>query len=572
MPLRDYQQQACDQTWAWLNANKEGNPILVLPTGAGKSHVVAELSRAAVEDWGARVLMLTHVKELVEQNAEKMRKAWPNAPLGIFSASLGRREATEPIVFGTVGSVHNALRAIGPRHLLIIDECHLVNHKNEGRYRQIMEQLGCRTVGLTATPWRTGHGSMLAEPTVWNELIEPTSIADLANRGFLCRLNSKNTDLNVSADGVSVRAGDFVEAELDRLVNTVENNTGAVAEIIRRGQDRRHWLVFAVSVDHARHLADQFKARGVAAGVVTGDMPKTERRETIEAFKRGDLRVVVNVNVLSTGFDFPGIDLIAFLRPTQSVVLYVQQAGRGLRPAEGKADCLVLDFVGNIKRNGDIFDPAFWRTVEQAGSGRSCDKESNRGDGVVPMRQCRFCHALNPINAFDCVECGRPTFEIALDDDADIMSPAGLGFSQMEPLGWRARVHFNRATGGSSIAITYYPRILNARPVVEFLSVNAAGGFGKMQRNQVRDIYRAIGRVPPGGVFDLERICIDLNAAPAPHRVWFKMRGRFFDVARRDWRQKHAKQSAPVDTAKPAEARRPEAPAPVLSQLSLLRE
>ena len=161
--LRDYQQRTIDQLYAWFEEGGKGNPCLVLPTGSGKSHIVAALCKDALQQWPeTRVLMLTHVKELIEQNAEKMRQHWPGAPRGIYSASIGRKDLGEPITFAGIQSVRTKAHQLGHIDLVIIDECHLVNHKDEGGYRTLLEQLkainpALRVVGLTATPYRLGH-------------------------------------------------------------------------------------------------------------------------------------------------------------------------------------------------------------------------------------------------------------------------------------------------------------------------------------------------------------------------------------------------------------------------------
>ena len=196
--LRPYQQRAIDQLYEWFKTNT-GNPCLVLPTGAGKSHIVAALCKDAVQNWsGTRILMLTHVKELIEQNAEKMRLHWPNAPMGIYSASIGKRQLGEPITFAGIQSVVKKADLLGHIDLVIIDECHLVNHKNEGGYRTLLADLqainpNMRVVGLTATPFRLGHGLITDKPAIFDDLIEPASIDELIYHGYLSTLKSKVT-------------------------------------------------------------------------------------------------------------------------------------------------------------------------------------------------------------------------------------------------------------------------------------------------------------------------------------------------------------------------------------------
>ena len=197
--LREYQQRTIDQLYAWFEAGNEGNPCLVLPTGSGKSHIIAALCKDALQSWPeTRILMLTHVKELIAQNAEKMRQHWPNAPMGIYSAGLNRKELGEPITFAGIQSVRTKAKQIGHVDLVIIDEAHLVSHKDEGGYRTLLADLraingNLRIIGLTASPYRLGHGYITDKPAIFDALIEPVSIEELIFKGYLSTLRSKLT-------------------------------------------------------------------------------------------------------------------------------------------------------------------------------------------------------------------------------------------------------------------------------------------------------------------------------------------------------------------------------------------
>ena len=234
--LRDYQQKTIDMLYDWLS-NNEGNPCLVLPTGSGKSHIVAALCKNAVQAWPeTRILMLTHVKELIEQNAEKMRLHWKNAPMGIYSASLNKRELREPITFAGIQSVRNRHVQIGHIDLCIVDECHLISHKDIGGYRKLIAELllinpAMRVVGLTATPYRLGHGLITDKPALFDALIEPITIVELIELGHLAPLRSKITNKKLLTDGVHKRGGEFIDSELQAVVDTLESGFRTV-EII----------------------------------------------------------------------------------------------------------------------------------------------------------------------------------------------------------------------------------------------------------------------------------------------------------------------------------------------------
>jgi DNA repair protein RadD len=240
---------------------------LNLPTGSGKSHIVAALCKEAIQTWPeTRILMLTHVKELIEQNAEKMRDHWPNAPLGIYSAGMRRRDIGEPITFAGIQSVRNKADQIGHVDLVLIDECHLVSHKQEGGYRKLIDDLtsinpALRVIGLTATPYRLGHGYITDEPALFSDIIAPVSIEELIFKGFLAPLRSKLTAHKLSVDGVHKRGGEYIESELQAAVDTDDHNVSVVDEVISLAGDRRSWLFFCAGVKHAHNVADIFNAR-----------------------------------------------------------------------------------------------------------------------------------------------------------------------------------------------------------------------------------------------------------------------------------------------------------------------
>ena len=336
--LRDYQQRTIDQLYAWFDAGNQGNPCLVLPTGSGKSHIVAALCKDALQSWPeTRILMLTHVKELIEQNAEKMRLHWKGAPMGIYSASIGKKQLGEPITFAGIQSVRKKAKQIGHIDLVIIDECHLVNHRDEGGYREFLGQLqainpAMRIVGLTATPYRLGHGLITDKPALFDALIEPVSIEELIYKGYLATLRSKVTRARLDTSGVHKRGGEFIESELQAAVNIPEQNLKIIREVAHLAGDRKSWLFFCTGVKHAEDIASALNGVGISAKCVTGETSKTERERILAQFKAGEIRTLTNANVLTTGFDYPDIDLIAMLRPTMSASLYVQMAGRGMRP------------------------------------------------------------------------------------------------------------------------------------------------------------------------------------------------------------------------------------------------
>lgn len=525
--LRDYQQRAIDQLYDWFRAGNEGNPCLVLPTGSGKSHIVAALCKDALQSWPeTRVLMLTHVKELIEQNAEKMRQHWPGAPLGIYSASIGRKELGEPITFAGIQSVRTKAEELGHQDLVLIDECHLVNHKDEGGYRTLLAELqainpALRVVGLTATPYRLGHGLITDEPAIFANLIEPVSIEELVFRGYLSKLRSKVTESRLDVSGVKKRGGEYIEADLQRAVDTADQNDAVVREVIARAGDRKAWLFFCTGVDHARHVAEVLQEYGIAAACVTGDTPKAERAEILSAFKAGKLRALTNANVLTTGFDYPDIDLIAMLRPTMSPSLYVQMAGRGMRPKSQADHCLVLDFAGVVEMHGPI-------TAVQP------PKKAGSGNGEAPVKVCDNCAELCPISARQCPACGAEfpapepkRFELRTDD---IM---GIEASEMAVTSWHWRKHVSKASGKEMLAVTYYGA-LSDKPITEYLPINHDGYAGQKALGVLVQMKTKSG-APNTADNSLDGIAQAMNDGTPPAKITYKKDGKFHRVLTREW-------------------------------------
>jgi len=531
--LRDYQQRTIDQLYAWFSAGNAGNPCLVLPTGSGKSHIVAALCKDALQNWPeTRVLMLTHVKELIEQNAEKMRLHWPAAPMGIYSAGIGKRDIGEPITFAGIQSVRTKAEMLGHLDLVIIDECHLVNHKEEGGYRKLLSDLkainpALRVVGLTATPYRLGHGLITDKPALFDALLEPVSIEELVFKGYLSTLRSKVTSAKLDTSGVKKRGGEFIESELQAAVDTDDNNQRVVQEVIALAGDRKAWLVFCTGVQHAEHVAEVLRQHGVAAQCVTGETPKAERKRMLDDFKAGKLRALTNANVLTTGFDYPDIDLIAMLRPTMSASLYVQMAGRGMRVKSHTDHCLVLDFAGVVEMHGPIV------AVQPP-------KKGGDGDGEAPVKVCDNCDELVHISAKECPACGHPFPEpeekkLKLRND-DIMGMEGKDF---EVTGWSWRRHISKASGNLMLACTYYGS-LSDKPITEYFPVLNDGYAGQMALQKLMTIAEKseadlseISRLK--GAEALDYIVIQMGKSKHPSTIQYRMDNKFFKVVRRTW-------------------------------------
>ena len=471
--------------------------------------------------------MLTHVRELISQNLEKMRQHWPNAPLGVYSAGLRQKELGEPITFAGIQSVRTKAAQIGHVDLVIIDEAHLVSHKDEGGYRSLLAELSAinpnlRIVGLTASPYRLGHGYITDEPAIFSALIQPTSIEELIHKGFLSTLRSKLTRTKLEVDGVHKRGGEYIESELQAAVDTTDKNRMVAAEIVRLGYERKSWLVFCAGVAHAQHIAIALQAQGITTECVTGETPSAERDRILTDFKQGRIRALTNANVLTTGFDAPGIDLIAMLRPTMSPGLYVQMAGRGLRIAEGKTDCMVLDFAGVVEQHGPI---------------TAVKPPPKKGDkvGEAPVKVCDYCQEICALSVRECPACGeafpepeRPALRL---HNHDIMGVEGV---DMQLSSWTWRKHISRASGKEMLSCTYYGG-LSDPPVTEYLAVTHEGYAGEKSRRLLAGMAYQASVDFDYESNDLHRIAQKMTEGVPPIQIEFKKEGKFFTVLKRTW-------------------------------------
>lgn len=424
--------------------------VIVLPTGAGKSLVIAELARIAK----GRVLVLAHVKELVEQNHAKYESYGEKG--AVFSAGLGRKETNQPVVFASVQSVVRNLDAFANQFsLLVIDECHRVPDEKSSSYQKVISHVtelnpGIKVLGLTATPYRLGMGWIYQyhtrgqvrseEPRFFRDCIFELPIRYLLDEQFLTPARMVDAPV-LSYDFSALKPtslGRYKESELDMVIERSKRATPQiVSQIIQISGDRQGIMIFAATVRHAQEILSLLPSD--QSDIVIGDTPTLDRDRIIQSFKNRERKFLVNVSVLTTGFDAPHVDLIAILRPTESVSLYQQIIGRGLRLSEGKTDCLVLDYAGN---NYDLYQPEvgnpqpdpdsdivtvpcpacgfnnnFWGKLDNNGFllehyGRRCQGYLEEEDGTrehcgyrFRAKYCHECGADNDIAARICHEC-----------------------------------------------------------------------------------------------------------------------------------------------------------------------
>jgi DNA repair protein RadD len=357
MQLRPYQLEAVHAAQAAL---AEGaNPVLALATGTGKSLIMAELAHQARS---AGVWVLTHVQQLVQQNADTYERHTGRRP-AVVCAGLNRREREGEVTFGSLQTMIRAQVGMPPPQLIIIDEAHRVPHREgePGMYAGLLARHPqARRLAMTATPWRMDNGLIYgAGAQYWFDTLAYTyNVPRAVAEGYLSPLVGVDTETQLDVEAVELQGGDFAQAAVARL--QTEKWLAAVARSLPGlAGARRHVAVYCPTVAAARRAADLItREAGWSAEVLTGGASQALRDDVLGRFAAGRLRVLCSVDMLTTGFDLPALDCIACLRPTLSSSLWVQMQGRGTRLAEGKKNCLVLDYVGNLQRLGgvDMYD------------------------------------------------------------------------------------------------------------------------------------------------------------------------------------------------------------------------
>lgn len=409
---RWYQQEAMDAVDAhFAQPDAALEIILALPCGTGKSVIIGGLVHRIFNRWPtSRVMVLSHVKELLTQNAAKITAFWQNAPVGIYSAGLKKKEKIYPITVAGVASIAKVIGDFGRINVVVIDECHMVSDEENSLYMAILAHLQALNpdlvvIGLSATIWRLGMG-LLTEgnifKTVAYNLCTPDGFKRLIDEGHLSPPIPKRTRAQFDLSKVKITAGDYNQGQAQKAMMRDERLTyEALQEACAMGADRHSWLAFCSGIDHAEQVADMLNNMGVPSVAVHSKMKSKERDARIAAYKAGEYRCLTNNGVFTTGHDHPPIDFIIGLRPTVSASLWCQIVGRGMRPSleTGKTNCLVADYVGNCENLGPIDDPVL-------------PKKRGATAGEPPIKLCPVCAAYNHPRAKFCCDCGTEfTFE-----------------------------------------------------------------------------------------------------------------------------------------------------------------
>lgn len=408
--LRPYQQEAVNAVYDFLRA-KDTNPCVVAPTASGKSLMMAQIVTDAVTRWRGRVLLLAHVKELLEQNASKIKALCPGIDIGIHSAGLGEAALKNQVIVAGIQSVYKKAEALGHFDIILIDECHLIPHSGDGMYRTFLNAAKVinpivRVIGFTATPFRLNGGLICKPENMLNEICYNIEIPYLIEHGYISKLVSYEGEAEADLEHLHLRGGEFIADEVAKAMDSEDLVERACAEIVTKTANRRSVIIFGASVKHCEHIAECIeRLSGEECPTVSGATSAEDRADLLARFK-GEayedlfqtkkakrLKYLVNVNVLTTGFDAPAIDCVVLLRPTASAALYVQMVGRGFRLAPGKENCLILDYGGNVLRHGPVND------IEITDNGPSSN--SKRKPKVCPKCRAHLSQAIRL-----CPHCG----------------------------------------------------------------------------------------------------------------------------------------------------------------------
>jgi DNA repair protein RadD len=438
---REYQSDAIAALLGYFESNpEEGNPLIGLPTGTGKSWVIALFCLFVVQTWPTqRVIVLTHSSQLVRQNAAVLRQLASDAPVGLYAAQLQEKRVHLPITMGTIQSAARNPTHFQKTDIVLIDEAHRLSENEETQYGQFLKALKLRNpririIGLSATCYRAKQGLLTDGNGIFTEFAYDKTSRDDFNwfidEGYLAPLRSRETSIKYDTSKVGVSGGDFQRGQLENTVNTDELNAKILENACIEADDKHHWLIYCAGIKHVEDVVARLKYMGQTAVGVHSKMDEGDREDAMNSYHAGEARMLVSMDALTTGFDSPHTDCIVLMRPTRSPGLHVQILGRGTRPDYAdsfprdtreqrleaiafseKTFCRVLDYAGNIERLGPINDPVI----------PPSRRKKSLLPGEMPIKICPVCGEYNHTRAVECSECGH-VFVSQNDDVTDTAS------------------------------------------------------------------------------------------------------------------------------------------------------
>ncbi len=408
---RPYQTEALEALNAHI-CEKDTNPCVVIPTGGGKSALIAW----AIQEWKKsapwfRCIILAHRKELIEQNVAELQALYSDGDVGIFSAALERRDYEASILYASIDSVYRRAGEFTPWDVIMVDEAHRIPFSGEGKYRTFINESrrfnkDLKVIGWTATPFRMAGGQICHKDHILNEVCYESKVTDLIKDGFLCPLRSKVGVTQPELKGVKRNSGgDYILKSLAQVTNREKIVSRAVVEAVRilNVEGRNSVIFFCVDIEHCKRVSFELQRHGIYAPVVTSKTKLRDRERIARDFKAGKLRAVCNVNVYTEGFNAQRVDCIVLLRPTLSAGLYSQMVGRGLRLHKSISDCLVLDFASCIDEHGPI--DLLGGSITIMATCRRCRESFSRAIKICPA--CRTPLPRQEIERLEQVEKER---------------------------------------------------------------------------------------------------------------------------------------------------------------------
>jgi DNA repair protein RadD len=551
---RPYQNEMWEAGVRYIE-EKNGNGIIVSPTGTGKSLICNMLVKWGIQEIpGSRIMVTTHDRKIIAQNCQSMFNFWPSAPAGIFSAGLRQRDTRSPILFTGIQSVYKCPEDFGHIDCLIIDECHMLGPKADSMYGKFITGLkrvnpDLRILGFSASPYRMGQG-LLTEGEIFDDIIIDMSTTErfcqFVDEGYLSKLFSKETETVIDLSEVPMQMGDFNEKAMEAVADTKDINSSVVREVMKNGRTRNHWMGFCSGVKHAEHLKTTFTAAGITAEVVHGKMSEEEQDHIEKLFRKGLIRCLLNVGIYNVGWDFDALDLIFVVRGTQSTSWWVQALGRGTRPlyapgfdletTEGRLaaiaagnkphGCLVLDFCGNTRRLGPINAPVI-------------PSPRKKGDGMggdAPVKVCKSCDCYNHTRATVCINCGEPfppasCIEQTAAKDAVMISAAVAPVTAiMDVLSTHYSEQPSKQPGWGSLVKVSYGDLVNTRH--EFFFPEAPLEWKRKEFNKFW--ITAGGQVPVPATAEqfIERARKELKA---PKKVYYEANTKYKNVTKKEY-------------------------------------
>lgn len=417
-----YQVPAVDAIFKYFEDGNTGNPVCAVAVGGGKTLLMAEvIKRAHQIDPNVKLQVLNDNAKVLEQNEAELREHWPFLTTSFYCAKMKKKRLHGDVVFASIQSIAN--KADKLKHLpdlILVDEAHCISHNENTQYRKYLSAVKAlnpyvKVIGFSGTPFRSDGGYLHQGKTrLFTDIVYDVSILDLISYGRLCEPITPAVLTKMDTSGVGTRQGDYITSALSNAVNTNEITASCVNEMLQYKDTRHKWLVFTVDKAHCLSVYEAIKASGVTCRYINSDISDDEQIEIIRAYRAGEYQCLVNVAMLSTGFNVTDIDLIAWMRPTKSPVLYIQGIGRGLRADPRKENLLFLDFGGVVDELGPV-DKVQIK-----------EKYESNGEGEPPSKVCPKCYDIVFAGVRACPSCGHE-FPIVpkiskISSDAPILS------------------------------------------------------------------------------------------------------------------------------------------------------